>query len=217
VNGRKASQVASPGSSASGEASRREPGRSGAATGTGMPQSGEEAARILEARARLLAREPETGESRGPSLEVVEFTLADESYAIGSSHVREVVPLRALTPLPGTPEFVLGLINVRGEICSVVDIKRFLGLPQAGITDLHRLIVVEGAGMFFGLLADSVSGVRSLELADVRPPPPTLTGIQSRYLMGVTAQRVIVLDGERLLTDPDIVVRDQLAGLPGRQ
>jgi purine-binding chemotaxis protein CheW len=102
----------------------------------------EEKKRILHARAQALARESVREEAAQGALEVVEFLLAYEKYGIESSYVREVYPIRELTPLPGTPPFVLGVTNVRGQILSVIDLKRFFDLPEKGLSDLKRVIII---------------------------------------------------------------------------
>ena len=101
-----------------------------------------DAREILRARARALARPRERAAVAEASLELLEFRLAQESYALETRHVREVYPLRDLTPLPCTPPFVLGIVNVRGRITPVIDIKKFFDLPDKGLTDLHRIILV---------------------------------------------------------------------------
>lgn len=166
--------------------------------------------KILKARARALAREPLSEEAAGECLEVLEFLLAYERYGIEMSWVRETLPLKELTPVPCTPPFVAGLINVRGRIVSVIDIKRFFDLPQRGLTDLNRVIVLQEGGMEFGILADAVSGVRTVPLAELHPSLPTLTGIREEYLKGVTGERLVVLDGGKLLNDRKIVVHEEI-------
>lgn len=167
-----------------------------------------ETARILQQRASLLAREPVPAEEAAASFDVVEFLLAQERYAIAIEHVGEVHRLRDLTPLPNAPGFVLGIINLRGEMLSVIDIRRFFDLPQAGLSDLNKVIVLEAGEMSFGVLADAVEGVRRMMRAAILPVPPTLGGIREEYLLGVTAERVAVLDGGRLLGDDRLVVRE---------
>jgi purine-binding chemotaxis protein CheW len=174
-------------------------------TARGMSPEGEKD--LLKARALALAREP-AREQPGESLELLEFLLASESYAIEMSWVRETLPLKDLTGVPCTPPFVLGLINVRGRIVSVVDIKRFFELPEKGLSDLNKVIVVHGKGMEFGILADAISGVRRIPLAELQPSLPTLTGVREEYLKGVTGERLVVLDGEKLLADTKIVVHE---------
>ncbi len=177
----------------------------------GSPEP-EEARRVLKARAAVLAREPGRVEPAAERLEVVEFVLAGERYAVESIRVREVVPLEHLTPLPCTPAFVLGIMNLRGEMLSVVDLKKFFDLPEKGLTDLNKVVVLESATMRFGVLADAVVGVRNLPLGGIQPSLPTLTGIREEYLRGVTPERTVILDAGRLLGDERMVVREQVAG-----
>ena len=169
----------------------------------------EDAERILRSRAEMLAREPEETVP-GESIEIVEFLLAHERYGIESRHVREVFPIKEYTPLPGTPAFVLGLVNVRGQIVSVIDIKRFFGLPDRGIGDLDKVIIIRDDAMEFGILADSISGVRRLMKKEIQPPLPTLTGIRAEFIMGVTGERIVILDAGKLLGDKNIVVHQEI-------
>lgn len=168
--------------------------------------------RVLEVRAQVLAREPARVESAGEWIEVVEFTLAHERYAIESEYVREVYPLEDLTPLPCTPAFVLGIINVRGEILSVIDIKKFFDLPEKGLADLNKVIMLESENMVFGMVADAISGVSRIRRAGIQPSLPTLTGTREDFLLGVTAERVVILDAEKLLTNEKLIVQEQVDG-----
>lgn len=172
----------------------------------------EETQRILRARAQALAQEPAPAEAADERIEVVEFLLAHECYAIESPYVREVFPLENLTPLPCTPPFVLGIVNLRGEILSVIDIKKFFDLPGKGLTDLNKVIVLQSGNMVFGILADAIVGVRHILLTGIQPSLPTLTGVRQDYLQGVTTERTVILDASRLLTDEGIVVQEQVSG-----
>ena len=107
---------------------------------------------------------------------------------------------------------MLGIVNLRGEILSVIDIKKFFELPEQGLTDLNKIIVLQSEDMLFGILADAIAGVRRIPVAGMQPSLPTLTGIREDYLQGVTPERLVVLDAEKLLTDENIVVREQVAG-----
>ena len=167
---------------------------------------------ILRDRARKLSRTPAVVDSASEPLEVLEFRLAQESYALETRYVSEVYPLKDLTPLPGTPSFMLGIVNVRGRIMPVIDIKRFFELPDKGLTDLHRIILVKGNDLELGLLADAIVGVHTIAVSDLQGSLPTLTGIRSDYLKGVTAGRLVVLDLNRILTDPRIIVHEDVEG-----
>jgi purine-binding chemotaxis protein CheW len=169
-----------------------------------------DAAQILRTRARALARPPVQMPAADTLLELLVFRLAQESYAIETRYVREVYPLKDLTPLPCTPPFVLGIVNVRGRILPVLDLKKLFDLPEQGVTDLHRIIVIEGNEIVLGLLADATVGVRPIAADSLQPSLPTLTGIRSEYLKGVTAERLVVLDVARILADPKIIVDEEV-------
>lgn len=177
---------------------------------TGPPPLQPEALQILRARAQALARPSERELTPQASVEVLEFRLATERYAIETRFVREVHPLKNLTPLPCTPPFVLGIVNVRGRIVPVLDLRKFFDLPEQGLTDLHRVILVNGNGLEFGLLADMRMGVRSFALESLQPAPATLSEIGAGYLMGVAAEGMVVLDLGRILADPAILVHEEV-------
>ncbi|TMA98602.1 MAG: purine-binding chemotaxis protein CheW [Deltaproteobacteria bacterium] len=172
--------------------------------------SAEERKRILKARARELAQEREDDKTIDESLEVVEFVLAYEKYGIESSYVREIHPLRELTPVPCTPPFVLGIVNVRGQIISVIDIKRFFDLPERGLTDLNKVIILRNNEMEFGILADVILGVLRVPLRNLQPTLPTLTGIREEYLKGITPGRLAILDAAKLLSDKKLIVHEEV-------
>jgi purine-binding chemotaxis protein CheW len=164
---------------------------------------------ILEARARALSREPERAVAGREFLDVIEFRLAAETYGVESTFVREVCPLEDFTPLPGAPPFVLGIVNVRGQILSVVDLKRFFNLPERGLGQLDKLIILRNDRMEFGILGDEILGARTLPLDTVRSTPLTVTGIGAEYLRGVTTEHTILLDAENILNDPKIIVHQE--------
>lgn len=179
----------------------------------GATPSFEEKRGILKVRAEALAREPERDKSSQGYLEIVEFLLAYERYGVESSYVREVYPLKEFTPLPFTPPFVLGIMNVRGQVLSVIDLKKFYDLPAKGLSDLNKVIIVHDDKMAFGILADAILGVRFVPLEEIQSPLPTLTGIREMYLKGVTRDRVVILDGGKLTSDKGIIVHEEVKGL----
>ena len=123
--------------------------------------------------------------------------------------MREAYPLKDFTPLPGVPPFVLGIANVRGQILSIIDLKKFFDLPEEGLGQLNKLIILRDEQMEFGILADEILGARSIALDAIQAAPPTISGIGAEYLRGVTAERVIILDGEKILNDERIIVHQQ--------
>jgi len=165
---------------------------------------------ILKERARILSRQAKNNEAGEEYIEIVEFLLAQERYGIETRHIREVYPLKELTPLPSTPPFVLGVVNARGRIISVVDIKKMFDLPDRGLTDLNKLIIVRVNGMELGLLADTIVGVQRVLLQNIQPSLPTLSGIRAEYLKGVTKERQVIIDAEKMLLDKKLLVNGDM-------
>ena len=139
----------------------------------------------------------------------MEFLLAYERYGIESVYVQEMLQIRELTRLPGTPPFVLGIINIRGTIHSVIDLKKIFSLPDGGLPEFSRVLVIRDKGMAFGIIVDAVAGTRRVLRDTLRPPPPTFSGIRTDYLKGVTPGPVIVLDGGKILADRNLIVQEQ--------
>lgn len=171
----------------------------------------EERRKILAARAQALALEQSADAAVDATVELVTFNLAYERYAIASHHVREVHPLENLTPIPCTPSHVLGVVNLRGEIISVIDIRVFFDLPKTGLPDLNKVIVLASEHMSFGILVDAVAGVETIRAADIQPALPAMTRIREAYLMGLSADCTVILDGGKLLSDAGIVVNEQVS------
>jgi purine-binding chemotaxis protein CheW len=166
---------------------------------------------ILKSRARLLAQEPKTTADTGTFFEIIEFCLASETYGIEAMFVREIHQLRDLTPLPGVPPFVLGITNVRGQILSVVDLKKFFNLPDKGLGELNKMIIIRNRQMEFGILADAIIGIRSVPIDTIQPSPATITGIGAEYVRGVTGSHVVVLDAEKILDDEKMIVNETVS------
>jgi purine-binding chemotaxis protein CheW len=169
----------------------------------------EERRSILRERARVLARESGPADAAKDFIDVIEFRLGSEAYALEYAFVREVHPLKDFTPLPCTPRHVLGILNLRGQILSVVDLRSFFDLPARGLGDLNKVIVLRDEKMEFGILADEVTGVQAIPRIGLRPPIPTLTGIGAEYLLGITDGGLIVLDATTILRDERIVLREE--------
>lgn len=159
-------------------------------------------AELLAARARLYAS---TEEARtAEMLEAVSFAVGNGAFAVEKRWVREVVALSEITTVPCTPVFVLGIVNLRGEMVSVIDLKRIFDLPGREKAPA-LLIVLESAEMCFALAADEITGVVAIEKGELKRLP-TLTGARDEYLKGVTQGSLVLLDGERLLSDRSLTV-----------
>jgi purine-binding chemotaxis protein CheW len=165
---------------------------------------------ILRTRAQELAVEHKEEFVAEDSIEVLEFVLANEHYGIESCFIREVFPMKEYTPIPSTPAFVLGLINIRGQIVSVIDIRRFFDLPVKGLSDLNRVLVIQTPDMEMGILADRIVGVHHISRVTLQTSLPTLTGVRAEYLRGVAPDGLIVLDVQKMIMDDRIIVNEEV-------
>jgi purine-binding chemotaxis protein CheW len=163
-------------------------------------RSAEETRRILERRARDMAR-PAAAPPSEDLAAVVVFPIARERYAVDLACVVEVARLCGLTPLPGAPAPVLGIVLHRGRLLPVVDLRRLLGGGEAAVPQAGWLVVVGAGDALVGLLADGaveVARVPSRGLA----PPLVRGGVAEPLLRGLTRDAVAVLDVLALMTDP---------------
>ena len=164
----------------------------------------------LRRRAALLARAPLAADT-GERIDVVEFLLGRERYGLAAAHVCEVLPLKDFSPVPCTPPFVVGIMNVRGQIVTVLNIGKFFDLPDSGITDLNKVLLIETAAMKVGVLADAILGTRTVRVEELQTSLPTLAGLRAEFLRGVTPDRLIVLHAAKFLADDAILVREEVA------
>jgi len=180
---------------------------SGIATAELVPHAPEKLA-ILKARALEIAKAPEATESATLQLEVTEFRFGEETYAFASTSVREVYSPKEITPLPCTPPFILGIVNVRGRILPVIDIKPLFGQPSPPKRTLDKVIIIHAEEMEVGLLADTIVGVRAISTTAIHPPLLTLVESQRRYIRGITNDGTLILDAALLLTDSRLGSRE---------
>jgi len=158
---------------------------------------------LLTERAKKIAR-PKTTLSEAAVAEVLKFRLAYREYALEMQYIREVILTGEITPVPGTPDYISGICVVRGEIISLVDLRVLLSIPQKGLTDLNRVIVVTDKSLSFGILADQITGIGIIELGNIVQPEPA----RSRYVKGVAEGQLTVLDAAALFADPKMVIED---------
>jgi purine-binding chemotaxis protein CheW len=163
----------------------------------------------LSERAQALAKPLEEARTPTEMLELLVFSLAGERYGIEATRVLEVVPLRGLTPMPCTPSFVLGVVNHRGRVVPVLDVRRLLDLPGEGVAEGWRMVVVEAGGMTFGIIAEAVIEISRVGAEEVAPSPASFTARRQAFVRGVTKEMVAVLEVEALARDPRITVNEE--------
>jgi len=131
----------------------------------------------------------------GRVVQLVSFMLDDVEYGIDILSVHEILRFPEMTRLPNTPPFIKGVINLRGNVIPVVDMRIRFGFPEGSITDLTRIIVVETGGKQVGILVDNVYQVVRLPVASIDPPSELITGISEDFISGIgrLRDRLIVL------------------------
>ena len=133
----------------------------------------------------------------------VTFRLADEIYGINVMQVQEVLRLTEIAPVPGAPSCVLGIINLRGNVVTVVDARELFGLMRNENTDQTRIMIVEINKLIVGLLVDSVAEVVNIQNSDIDSAPSIGNEESSRYIQGVyskSGEILILVDLNRLMT-----------------
>lgn len=177
----------------------------------------EQLAAILQARAEALATPPIV-EQEGNTLDLLIFRLNEARYGIKVSHVREIYPLRQVTSVPRTPEFVVGVFSARGRLLSIVDLHAFFGLPKINMTPNSKIIVVLGeensgggqAPFELGLLADEVEDVRTIFESDLTPMLSGQVENQAENTLGVTTDMLVILNLEALLQNKRLIVHEEI-------
>ena len=153
-------------------------------------------------------------QERSPQvLRWVTFRLADEIYGINVMQVQEVLRMTDVAPVPGAPHYVMGIINLRGNVVTVLDTRKLLDLATDAITDSARIMIIESGKVTVGLLVDSVAEVVNIALSDIDPPPSVGNDEGSRYIQGIysTEQQILILiDLDKLITEEN---RDAI-GMP---
>jgi purine-binding chemotaxis protein CheW len=133
---------------------------------------------------------------------VLVFTLDREHFAVDIADAKEVLELARITKIPYVPGFIVGAMNLRGELLTVIDIRALLGLPQAGRLDEAKVIVTDVTGAAVGLLADTVQGTLDLPLDEIQKPLLTLDGSAQNHMRGqiqLADHILVLLDLKRLL------------------
>ena len=162
---------------------------------------------VLRERAKKSAgRKGNEKSLTGKTLSVVEFILSPESYALEEKYVSEVLFLKEITSIPGTPPFVMGVINLRGRIISIVNLKSLFNLKERGLTELNKVMILRSDTMEFGIVTDSISGNKTIALNTLSPPPLTLDSIGADYISGITPDGLILLNAIHLLSSKQIII-----------
>lgn len=139
-------------------------------------------------------------------LQWVTFQLEDETYGINVMQVREVLRYTEIAPVPGAPDYVLGIINLRGNVVTVIDTRSRFGLIEGEVTDNTRIIVIESERQVIGILVDSVAEVVYLRSSEIDTTPSVGTDESAKFIQGVSnrdGKLLILVDLNKLLTEDE--------------
>ena len=169
-------------------------------------RSTEQTRQMLAERAQRLAQVPDRSPDASEILELLTFQVGDDACAIETRFVQEVLRPREITFVPGVPSFLVGVTNLRGDVLAVMDLRQFFG-SRAEPDHEHRRVIVLGLERpEFGIVADIVDEVTTRPLAEVLDVPPSVSAEGRRYLKGVMADAMLVMDGALLLQDSRLYV-----------
>jgi len=144
---------------------------------------------------------------------LVVFDLAGETYGVPISTVNEIGEMRKVTAVPGAPRFIEGIINLRGAVIPIIDLRRQFGLHCAELGKNSRIIVIQVQGHTLGAIVDQVTEVLRIRNSDIEPPSPVITGRGIRFIEGVAKvgdRLVIVVDLTKLLSSDEAGNLDQV-------
>jgi purine-binding chemotaxis protein CheW len=156
---------------------------------------------MSEKRARASANDP-----NDEVLQWVTYRLDEETYGINVMQVQEVLRYTEIAPVPGAPSYVMGIINLRGNVVTVIDTRARFGLPPSEITDSSRIVIIESDQHVVGILVDSVAEVVYLRSSDIDSAPNVGTEESAKFIQGVSNrdnELLILVDLNKLLSDDD--------------
>ena len=143
------------------------------------------------------------GDGATDQLQLVTFSIGEEEFGVEILKVQEIVRSMEMTRVPSAPEFVEGVVNLRGRVIPIIDMRKRFGLERKEHDNRTRIIVIDMNGVVTGFVVDSVSEVLRLPRNTIEPPPPVVAGIESDYVSGVGKledRLLILLDMDSLLS-----------------
>lgn len=144
--------------------------------------------------------------SDDPILQWVTFRLDSETYGINVMQVQEVLRHSEIAPVPGAPVYVLGIINLRGNVVTVIDTRQRFGLESAPVTDQTRIVIIEADRQVVGILVDSVAEVVYLRQSEIETAPNVGTDESAKFIQGVCNKNdelLILVDLEKMMSDDE--------------
>jgi purine-binding chemotaxis protein CheW len=141
------------------------------------------------------------------SMQVVCFKIGNEEYGIEILKVQEILKLPKVTKLPKSADYIIGVIDLRGQVIPIIDLSKRFGITDKSESGNLRAIVVDIGGKKVGLAIDSVSHVVKVDSKDIEPPPPIVKGISGRYIIGIAKVEggfVVILDINQIFSHEEL-------------
>ena len=139
-------------------------------------------------------------------LQYVTFKLDEEVYGINVMRIQEVLRYTEIAPVPGAPDYVLGIINLRGNVVTVIDTRRRFGLPDSEVSDHTRIVVIEVLGQVIGIMVDSVAEVVYLRQSEIEQTPNVGNDESAKFIQGVcnkNGELIILVEFEKLMSEEE--------------
>jgi purine-binding chemotaxis protein CheW len=178
---------------------------------------GDDQQKIAAMGTSLLSKKAEEVQVVSNDLPLVVFRLEAEAYGLRLHEVREIIMVGMITPVPRAPSFIDGVLNLRGEVMPVIDLRDRFGLERQKATNLSRIIITPIAGVFTGLVVDAVDEVKTVDQRKLEDPPRVASAGANTYIQKVARSEagvIFILDLQHLLSD---VENQQLESFQGKK
>ena len=152
------------------------------------------------------------------SMQLISFTLGEETYGIEITKIREIIRVGQITQVPETPHYIKGLINLRSTVIPVIDLRTRFGVPEGELTDESRIMVLNVSERMIGIVVDAVSEVLRITGDQISEAPPTVASQGNEYMIGLVRleeQLLILLDVDKLFGEQRLTEMDEAAGAAG--
>ncbi len=152
-------------------------------------------------------------ETEGELNQLISFEVGEEEYGLDILRVKEVIRIREITRLPKAPSFVRGIINLRGDVIPIIDLRDKFGLASQEYTAMTRVIVADVDAKLVGMVVDAASQVVRIPSDQIEPPPPIVGGLSAEYIRGVgklEEKLIILLNIDRILSTQEKVELERM-------
>ena len=165
--------------------------------------------KLLEERTRKTAGKIEVDTYSGRLIPVFVFGLSSELYAIETCFIEEVLPLKEYTTVPGAPDFIKGIFNLRGQLYTMIDLSVFFSLSNSD-SKIKNIIQLNVGGMILGIIADEFKGMRNVREDEISEETSLHTGKLSTYIKWITKDQLVALDVEGIIQNGELIVEDSI-------